>query len=54
MKDDMMEDLQSVIGLKREYRPDWSFSTTICTEFDRPQLVRIANVALEYNSSDHE
>ena len=45
----MMADESSVIGLTREYRPDWSFSRILCIDFDRPQWVRIAKVALHYN-----
>ena len=44
----MMADRSSVIGLTREYRPDWSFSRTLCKDCDRPQWVRIAKVALHY------
>ena len=31
-----MADRSSVIGLTREYRPDWSFSMILCRDFDRP------------------
>ena len=48
MTNGMMEDRSSVIGLTREYRPNWSFSTILCRNFDRPQWVRIAKVALHY------
>ena len=44
----MMADRSSVIGLTREYRPNWSFSMILCRDFDRPQWVRIAKVALQY------
>ena len=42
----MMADRSSVIGLTREYRPNWSFSMILCRGFDRAQWVRIAKVAL--------
>ena len=44
----MMADRSLVIGLTREYRPNWSFSMILCRDFDRPQWVRIAKVALHY------
>ena len=44
----LMADRSSVIGLTREYRPNWSFSMILCRDFDRPQWVRIAKVALHY------
>ena len=44
----MMADRSSVIGLTREYRPNWSFSMILCRDFDRLQWVRIAKVALHY------
>ena len=37
-----------MIGLTREYRPDWSFTTVSCMDVDRPQWVRIAEVAVHY------
>ena len=37
-----------MIGLTREYRPNWSFSMILCRDFDRLQWVRIAKVALHY------
>ena len=45
----MMADRSSVIGLTREYLPNWSFSMILCRDFDRPQWVRIAKVALQYS-----
>ena len=42
----IMADRSSVIGLTREYRPNWSFPMILCRDFDRPQLIRIAKVAL--------
>ena len=44
----MMADRSSVIGDRREYLPYWSFSTILCIDFDGPQWVRIAKVALRY------
>ena len=46
----MMADRSSVIGLTREYLPIWSFSMILCRDFDGPQWVRIAKVALHYNA----
>ena len=46
----MMADRSSVIGLTREYRPNWSFSMILCRDFDRPQWVKIAKVALPYST----
>ena len=47
----MSADRSSVIGPTRKYRPDWSFSRILCIDFDRPQWVRIAKVALHYNAN---
>ena len=48
----MMADRSSVIGLTREYRPNWSVSMILCRDFDRPQWVRIPKVALHYTKSE--
>ena len=48
----MMADRSSALGLTREYRPDRSFSRILCIDFDRPQWVRIAKVALHYNGDN--
>ena len=47
----MMAERSSVIGLTREYRPNWSVAMILGRDFNRPQWVRIAQVALQYNCS---
>ena len=53
----MMAHRSSVIGLTMDYRADWSFSSILCIDCDRPQWVRIAKVALlfkEKSSTLHQ
>ena len=47
----MMADRSSVMGITREYQPDWSFSKILCMDFVILQWVRIAKVELHYNKT---
>ena len=44
----MMADRSSMLRRMREFRSNWSFSTILCRDFDRPEWVRTAKVALHY------
>ena len=46
----MMAEGSSVIGVTREYRPNWSFSMILCRDFDRSEWVRIVKMPLHYTT----